>query len=121
MGDCSLYRSHGRPSSAMLDLIDKHVKATSPLLADFYANAAKTRKHLQDIGAWPDKTKRPKPPLGKRDRAKPKTIIAKEAYAWGVANDATTIEACRKFGIEPDVLHSWIQYRDLPRLRKAKG
>ena len=105
----------------MLDLIDKHVKPTSPLLADFYANADKTRQHLKEIGSWPDGTKRPTPPPHKRNKAKPKTIIAREAYIWGVANDATTIEACRKFDIEPDVLHSYVQYRDLPRLRKAKG
>lgn len=112
------YNSHSEASS-MHDLIDKHVRrSASPMLADFYANAEKTRQHLKDIGAWPESKNAIRPPAGKRS-VQPITVRAAEAYAWGIANNATTIETAKRFNLSPNSLHSFIQYRKLPRLGRT--
>lgn len=112
----TLHRSHGK-SSDLFDLIDKHVKASNPVLLEFYQNADKTRQHLKDIGAWPTSASASRPPRKKKSNETPQSVKASYAYAWGIANNATIKEASERYGVPMDAIHSYVQYRALPKLR----
>lgn len=105
------------PINDVFDLIDKHVKPTASKMQIHYDKAAETRALLKRMGCWPDeKPKRARPP--RRKQGMTVSEKASIAYKWAVKNDKTTMEAAAYFGIGADAIHSYRQYRKLPKLRK---
>lgn len=105
------------PINDAFDLIDKHVKPTASKMQIHYDKAAETRALLKRLGFWPEeKRKRGTPPRRKQGM----TVSEKAAiaYKWAVKNDKTTMDAAEYFGIGADAIHSYRQYRKLPKLRK---
>jgi hypothetical protein len=99
------------------DMIDKHVPVAEARLQEHYQKAAQTRAMLQKMGCWPAPSRNPRPPR-KKHRQSPKSAIAKLAYEWAIANGKTTNEAAEQFFVSPDSIHSYRQYRKLPKLKR---
>lgn len=110
------YNSH-HPVNAMHDLIDKHVPQAEAKLQEHYQKAEETRALLKKMGCWPAPGPKAQPPR-KKHRQTPKSAIAALAYEWAVANGKTTNEAAEQFHINPDSVHSYRQYRKLPKLKR---
>ena len=102
----------------MHDLIDKHVPQSEARLQEHYNKAAETRALLKKLGCWPVIYTNPKPPGRKKGAGKTVSELGREAYEWAVANNATTMEAADHCKVSPDAIHSYRQYRKLPKLRK---
>lgn len=99
------------------DMIDKHVPQAEAKLQVHYDKAAETRALLKRIGCWPTDKRKAQPPR-KKSNAPTMSKRAKKAYEWAVLHDKTTIEAADHWRVTPDSIHSYRQYRKLPKLRK---
>lgn len=99
------------------DMIDKHVPVAEARLQEHYQKAAQTRALLKRLGCWPAPGPQAQPPR-KKHRQTPKSAIAKLAYEWAIQFGKTTNEAAEQFHISPDSIHSYRQYRKLPKLKR---
>lgn len=100
------------------DLIDKFVPIREAALQEHYMKAAETRALLKKLGCWPASTRKPPEIRGKKPKAgKLASEIGREAYHWAQANGATYTEAAERFRIDANVIHSYRQYRKLPKLK----
>lgn len=100
------------------DLIDKFVPVREAALQEHYQKAAQTRALLKSLGCWPTDKRKAVEPRGKKPKnGKTASEIGREAYHWGIKNNATYIEAAERFRISADSIHSYRQYRKLPKLR----
>jgi hypothetical protein len=112
------YNSHSSAISAMNNLIDKHVPLREAALQEHYMKADETRALLKAMGCWPTDKRKPVEPRGKKPKnGKTASEKGREAYEWARANNATYIEAADRFRISADSIHSYRQYRKLPKLR----
>lgn len=112
------YNSHSSAISAMNSLIDKHVRPTESALHEHYLKAAETRALLKKLGCWPDKSTQSPYPRGKKPKnGKTASELGREAYHWAFKNKATYTEAAERFSVDADSIHSYRQYRKLPKLR----
>lgn len=112
------YNSHSSAISAMNNLIDKHVPLREAALQEHYQKAAETRALLKALGCWPTSTRKPPEIRGRKPKAgKLASEIGREAYHWAQANGATYTEAAERFRIDANVIHSYRQYRKLPKLK----
>jgi len=113
------YNSHSSAISAMNNLIDKFVPLREAALQEHYLKADETRALLKALGCWPDKPTRSPFTRGKKaKKGKLASELGREAYEWARKNNATYTEAAERFGISSDSIHSYRQYRKLPKLRK---
>jgi elongation factor P hydroxylase len=113
------YNSHSSAISAMNNLIDKHVQAKDSALHEHYLKAEETRALLKRLGCWPKPTGRPAEIRGKKPKnGKTASERGRDAYEWARKNNATYTEAAERFCISADSIHSYRQYRKLPKLRK---
>lgn len=104
--------------SELHDLIDKHVSLREAALQEHYQKAAETRALLKKLGCWPDKPARSAAPRGKKPKnGRTASEIGREAYHWALKNNATYTEAADRFRVDADAIHSYRQYRRLPKLR----
>jgi len=100
------------------DMIDKHVSNKEAALHEHYMKAAETRALLKALGCWPDKPAKAVEPRGKKPKnGKTASEKGREAYHWARANNATYTEAAERFRVDANSIHSYRQYRKLPRLR----
>lgn len=106
------------PINELHDMIDKHVPQAEANLQVHYDKAADTRALLKRLGCWPDDTRPAQPPRRKETGRGMMSTVAKMAYEWALANGKTTNEAAEEFRCTPDAIHSYRQYRKLPKLRK---
>lgn len=106
------------PINELHDMIDKHVPQAEANLQVHYDKAAETRALLKKLGCWPSDTRPVQPPRKKDQGHGAISLIARMAYEWARENDKTTIEAADQFRVTPDAIHSYRQYRNLPKLRK---
>ena len=112
------YNSHSSAISAMNNLIDKHVHIRESALQEHYMKADETRALLKRLGCWPDKPTRSPQPRGKKPKkGKLASELGRDAYHWAKANGATYTEAAERFKVNADSIHSYRQYRKLPKLR----
>ena len=101
------------------DMIDKHVPQAEANLQVHYDKAAETRALLKKMGCWPaERSYTPQPPRKKDAKHGALSLVARMAYEWARQHDKTTIEAADHFRVTPDAIHSYRQYRKLPKLRK---
>lgn len=101
------------------DMIDKHVPQAEAKLQVHYDKAAQTRALLKRMGCWPAETKhKAKPPRKKETGRGMMSTVAKMAYEWARQNHKTTNEAAEEFRCTPDSIHSYRQYRKLPKLKR---
>lgn len=113
------YNSHSSAISAMNNLIDKHVQPKDSALHEHYLKADETRALLKALGCWPTDKRKPVEPRGKKPKnGKTASEKGREAYEWARKNNATYTEAAERFCISSDSIHSYRQYRKLPKLRK---
>jgi hypothetical protein len=113
----SPYYSHSC-ANAMNDLIDKHVPMREAALQEHYMKANETRELLKKLGCWPTDKRKAVEPRGKKPKAgKTASEKGREAYEWALANNASYTEAADRFRISADSIHSYRQYRKLPKLR----
>jgi len=111
------YNSHHSVND-MNDLIEKYVSVREAALHQHYLKAAETRALLKRLGCWPDKPIRSPETRGKKPKnGKLASEIGREAYHWAYANKATYTEAAERFRVSSDAIHSYRQYRKLPKLR----
>ena len=111
------YHSH-HPVNNMNDLIDKHVPVREVALLEHYLKASETRALLKRLGCWPDKQTRSPETRGKKPKnGRLSSEIGRDAYHWAYANKATYMEAAERFKVDADAIHSYRQYRKLPKLR----
>lgn len=107
------------PINELHDMIDKHVPVAEARLQEHYAKAAETRAMLKKLGCWPDDTQRtPQPPRKKDNGHGSISVVARMAYEWAREHDKTTNEAAEQFRVNPDAIHSYRQYRQLPKLKR---
>jgi hypothetical protein len=100
------------------DMIDKHVPAREAALQEHYQKAAETRAMLKALGCWPTDKRKPVEPRGKKPKhGKTASERGREAYEWALANNSTYTEAAERFRIDVNSIHSYRQYRKLPKLR----
>ena len=99
------------------DMIDKHVPQAEAKLQVHYDKANETRALLKQLGYWPTDKRKAQPPR-KKSNGPPMSRKAKKAYEWAVLNGKTTNEAADQFKITPDSIHSYRQYRKLPKLKR---
>jgi len=112
------YNSHSSAISAMNNLIDKHVPIREAALHEHYQKADETRALLKAMGCWPAPSRRQPQLRGKKPKnGKTASEKGREAYEWAQANNATYTEAADRFRISADTIHSYRQYRKLPKLR----
>jgi len=112
------YNSHSSAISAMNNLIDKHVPLREAVLQEHYMKADETRALLKAMGCWPAPTGRPSELRGKKTKnGKTASEKGREAYEWARKNNATYTEAAERFRISADSIHSYRQYRKLPKLK----
>jgi hypothetical protein len=112
------YNSHSSAISAMHNLIDKHIPIREAALQEHYMKADETRALLKALGCWPTSTRKPPEIRGKKPKAgKLASEIGRDAYHWAQANGATYTEAAERFRIDANVIHSYRQYRKLPKLK----
>ena len=112
------YNSHTSAISAMNNLIDKHVQPKDSALHEHYLKADETRALLKALGCWPDKPTRSPFTRGKKvKKGKTASELGREAYEWARKNNATYTEAAERFCISSDSIHSYRQYRKLPKLK----
>jgi hypothetical protein len=112
------YNSHSSAISAMNNLIDKYVPLREAALQEHYMKADETRALLKAMGCWPKPTGRPSEPRGKKPKnGKTASERGREAYEWARKNNATYTEAAERFRISADSIHSYRQYRKLPKLK----
>lgn len=101
----------------MSDLIDKHVPMRTAALGEHYAKADETRALLKVLGCWPAPSRKPVEPRGKKPKnGRLASEIGRDAYHWAFTNKATYTEAADRFRIDANVIHSYRQYRRLPKL-----
>lgn len=101
------------------DMIDKHVPQAEAKLQAHYDKAAQTRALLKRMGCWPAETNRnPQPPRRKETGRGTMSTVAAIAYEWARKNHKTTNEAAEEFRCTPDSIHSYRQYRKLPKLKR---
>jgi hypothetical protein len=104
--------------SELHDLIDKFVPIREAALQEHYQKAAETRALLKAMGCWPTSTRKPPEIRGKKPKnGKLASELGREAYHWAQANGATYTEAAERFRIDANAIHSYRQYRKLPKLR----
>ena len=114
------YNSHSSAISAMNNLIDKHVPLRGSALQEHYLKAEETRALLKRLGCWPAPAARPPELRGKKPKnGKLASELGREAYHWAYANKATYTEAATRFKVDANSIHSYRQYRKLPKLRTA--
>lgn len=106
------------PINELHDMIDKHVPQAEANLQVHYDKAAQTRALLKRMGCWPADTRPAQPPRRKDDTHGTISLVARMAYEWAREHDKTTMEAADHFRVTPDAIHSYRQYRKLPKLRK---
>ena len=107
------------PINELHDMIDKHVPQAEARLQIHYDKAAETRALLKRLGCWPAETKhKAQPPRKKAEGHGSVSLIARMAYDWARKHDKTTNEAAEEFRISPDAIHSFRQYRKLPKLKR---
>lgn len=106
------------PINELHDMIDKHVPQSEARLQVHYDKAEETRALLKRLGCWPTDRRRAEPPRRKGNSHGMMSLVARMAYEWAVANDKTTNEAADEFRCTPDSIHSYRQYRKLPKLKK---
>ena len=112
------YNSHSSAISAMNNLIDKHVPIRESALQEHYMKADETRALLKRLGCWPDKPTRSPHTRGKKPKnGKLASELGREAYHWAYKNKATYTEAAIRFKVDADAIHSYRQYRKLPKLK----
>ena len=112
------YNSHSSAISGMNNLIDKHVPLREAALQEQYQKAAETRALLKALGCWPTDRRKPPEPRGKKPKnGKLASELGREAYHWAQANGATYSEAAERFKVDANSIHSYRQYRKLPKLR----
>jgi len=112
------YNSRTSDISAMHDLIDKFVPLPEAALQEHYQKAAQTRALLKALGCWPTDKRKPVEPRGKKPKAgKLASELGREADHWAHANNATYTEAAERFRVDANSIHSYRQYRKLPKLR----
>ena len=100
------------------DLIDKFVPMPEAALQEHYQKAAQTRALLKAMGCWPTKPARAVEPRGKKPKnGKTASELGREAYHWAFKNNATYTEAAERFRVDANSIHSYRQYRKLPKLR----
>lgn len=97
------------------DMIDKHVPQAEARLQVHYDKANETRSLLKLLGYWPTKQSAARPPR-KKSNGQPMSKVAKIAYEWAIANGKTTQQAADRFYVTTDSIHSYRQYRNLPKL-----
>ena len=101
------------------DMIDKHVPQAEAKLQVHYDKAAQTRALLKKMGCWPAETKhKAQPPRRKETGRGTMSTVAAIAYEWARKNRKTTNEAAEEFRCTPDSIHSYRQYRKLPKLKR---
>jgi hypothetical protein len=111
------YNSHSSVN-ALHDLIDKFVPAKEAALQEHYAKAEETRALLKRLGFWPTDKRKPVEVRGKKPKnGKLASELGREAYHWAYKNNATYTEAAERFRIDANSIHSYRQYRRLPKLR----
>ena len=114
------YNSHSSAISAMNNLIDKHVPLREAALQEHYMKADETRALLKALGCWPTDRRKPPELRGKKPKnGKLASELGREAYHWAQANKATYSEAAERFKVDANSIHSYRQYRKLPKLRTA--
>ena len=107
------------PINELHDMIDKHVPQAEAKLQAFYDKAHETRALLKRMGCWPAETvRRAQPPRKKETGRGMMSKIARMAYEWALANGKTTTEAAEEFRCTTDSIHSYRQYRKLPKLKR---
>ena len=106
------------PINELHDMIDKHVPQAEAKLQAFYDKAHETRALLKRLGCWPAPRPAAQPPRRKETGRGMMSTIAKMAYEWALANGKTTNEAAEEFRCTPDSIHSYRQYRKLPKLKR---
>ncbi len=100
------------------DLIDKHVPFREAALQEHYQKAAETRALLKRLGCWPTKPARAVETRGRKPKnGKLASELGREAYHWAFKNNATYTEAAERFRVDVNSIHSYRQYRKLPKLR----
>jgi hypothetical protein len=101
------------------DMIDKHVPIREAALQEHYMKADETRALLKALGCWPTRPGRAVEPRGKKPKVgKLASEIGRDAYHWAQANGATYTEAAERFKVDANVIHSYRQYRKLPKLKR---
>ena len=112
------YNQHNSAISVLHNLIDKYIPVREAALQEHYQKAAETRALLKAMGCWPAKTGRPPEMRGKKPKnGKLASEIGREAYHWAYANKATYTEAAERFNVDANSIHSYRQYRKLPKLK----
>lgn len=106
------------PISELHDMIDKHVPQAEANLQIHYERAAETRALLKRLGCWPEAKPASQPPRRKETGKGTLSAVAAMAYEWAREFDKTTNEAADQFHIPPDAIHSYRQYRKLPKLKR---
>jgi hypothetical protein len=102
----------------LVKLIDKFVPVREAALQEHYMKAAQTTALLKSLGCWPTDKRKPVEPRGKKPKnGKTASEKGREAYEWARKNKATYTEAAERFCISADSIHSYRQYRKLPKLR----
>jgi hypothetical protein len=90
------------------DLIDKFVPVREAALQEHYMKAAETRALLKKLGCWPTDKRKAVEPRGKKPKnGKTASELGREAYT----------EAAERFRVDANSIHSYRQYRKLPKLR----
>ena len=113
------YNSRSSGISELHDLIDKHVPMPEAALQEHYQKAAETRALLKAMGCWPAPSRKPPEIRGKKPKnGKLASEIGREAYHWAHKNGATYTEAAERFKVDANVIHSYRQYRKLPKLKR---
>ena len=80
--------------------------------------ADETRALLKALGCWPTDRRKPPELRGKKPKTgKLASELGREAYHWAQANGATYSEAAERFKVDANSIHSYRQYRKLPKLR----
>ena len=112
------YNQHNSAISVLHNLIDKHIPVREAALQEHYQKAAETRALLKAMGCWPAKTGRPPEIRGKKPKnGKLASEVGRDAYHWAYANKATYTEAAERFKVDANSIHSYRQYRKLPKLK----
>jgi hypothetical protein len=112
------YNQHNSAISVLHNLIDKYIPIREAALQEHYQKAAETRALLKAMGCWPTRPGRPVEVRGKKPKnGKLASEIGREAYHWAYANKASYTEAAERFKVDANSIHSYRQYRKLPKLK----
>ena len=112
------YNQHNSAISVLHNLIDKYIPVREAALQEHYMKADETRALLKALGCWPTDRRKPPELRGKKPKnGKLASELGREAYHWAQANGATYSEAAERFKVDANSIHSYRQYRKLPKLR----